>query len=114
MYIFIANGKSYYLTVYLIIASSKDVGEGIHICNIDNGQLTDAKLIKTHSGLHSDLSYDYDFGSVVNIDYEKRPRIHFDNNTNTIYLPMVDDNYKMTNKFIQYKFTGQYFERLKN
>ncbi|MDB5153518.1 MAG: hypothetical protein JWR54_2269 [Mucilaginibacter sp.] len=49
MYTFIANGKSYYLTVYLIIASSKDVGEGIHICNIDNGQLTDAKLIKTHS-----------------------------------------------------------------
>jgi len=114
MYTFINNGKAYYLTVYLDIASTKDISNGIHIFSIEGGKLTDAKLIKTHSGLHGDLHYDYDFGSVVNIDFEKRPAIRFDNTTNTIYLPLVDGNRQMTNKFILYKFTGQYFEKVKN
>jgi hypothetical protein len=50
----------------------------------------------------------------VDIDYERRPRPYFDEKTNTIYLPLVDSNNQMTNKFILYKFTGQYFERVKN
>jgi hypothetical protein len=108
------NGHSYYLSVYLDIGSTKDIADGIHIFTIENGRLTDAKLIKTHSGLRSDLSYDYDFGSVVNIDFEKRPVIRFDNTTKTIYLPLVDGNRQMTNKFILYKFNGQYFERVKD
>ena len=114
MYTFKMNGKAYYISAFLYIGSSKDVAEGVHIFTIENGKLTDAKLIKTHSGLHSELSYGYDFGSVVNIDYDKRPRTRFDSATNIIYLPLVDGNNQMTNQFIQYKFTGQYFERVKN
>jgi len=114
MYTFKANGHTYYLTIYLVIGSTKDVGDGIRIFLIENGKLGDAKLIKTHSGLRSDLFYDYDFASVVNIDFDKRPAIRFEDKTNTIYLPLVDGNRNMTNKFILYKFTGQYFERVKN
>jgi hypothetical protein len=106
--------KSYYLAVWLDIGSTKDVADGIHIFTIVNGELTDAKLIKTQSGLHSELSYDYDFGSVVNMNFDKRPRIHFDSTTNTTYLPLIDGNRNMTKKFILFKFTGQYFERVKN
>lgn len=80
---------------------------------IDDGKLNDAKIIKTRSGLHDGLHCDYDLGSVVNVEYNKRPAPRFDEKTNTIYLPMIDGNYKMTNKFILYKFTGQYFERVK-
>ena len=114
IYTFKANGKAHYLSIFLFIGSTKDIAEGVHIFTIENGKLADAELIKTYSGLLSELSYDYDFGSVVNIDYEKRPRIHFNNATNTIFLPLVDGNYKMTSKFISYKFNGQYFERVKN
>ncbi|MGZ3766426.1 MAG: hypothetical protein ACXVB0_15600 [Mucilaginibacter sp.] len=114
LFTFKANGKAYYLAVYLSIASTIEVADGIHIFTIDNGNLTDAKIIKTHSGLHSELENDYDFRSVVNIEYGKRPKPRFDEKTNTIYLPLVDGNYKMTNKFILYKFTGQYFEKVKN
>jgi hypothetical protein len=113
IFTFKANRKTYYLCVYVEIGSSKDAGDGVHIFTIENGKLTDAKIIKTGSGLHDDLNYGYDFGSVVNIDYQKLPAIRFDNVTNTIYLPMVDGKYQMTSKFIQYKFTGRYFERLK-
>lgn len=114
MYTLYANGKSFYITTYLDIGSSKDIAEGIHIFTIENGKLQDANLIKTYSGFLNDLSYSYDFWSVMNIDYDKRPRIRFDKTTNTIYLPMIDRNLKMTKKFIRYKFIGQYFERIKN
>lgn len=114
MYTFKANNKSYYLTTYLIIGSTKDVAEGVHFFTIENGKLQDAKLIKTHSGLHSDLSYGYNFFSVVDIAYEKRPTIRFDSAASTIYLPLVDGDQNVTNKFILYKFTGRYFERVKN
>jgi hypothetical protein len=108
------NGKSYYLAIYLFIESSKYAGNGIHVYTIKNGELISPNLIKTHSGLHNDLSYEYDFGSVVDVDYEKRPRPYFDEKTKIIYLPLVDGNGQMTKRFILYKFTGQYFERVKN
>jgi hypothetical protein len=111
---FKVNDISYYLAIYLIIGSTKDVSDGIHIFTVKNGKLKNAKIIKTPSGLHSDLSYDYNFFSVVNIPFGKRPAIRFDNATNTIYLPLVDGNRNMTNKFILYKFTGQYFEKVKS
>ncbi|MEO6851177.1 MAG: hypothetical protein ABI166_11120 [Mucilaginibacter sp.] len=114
IYTFKKNGKSYYLAVYLFVESSKYAGNGIHIFTIENGKLADAKLIKTQSGLHDDLNYEYNFGSVVNIDFEKRPNIRFDNSNNTIYLPLVSGKGNVTKRFIEYKFTGQYFERVKN
>ncbi len=114
IYIFKRNGKTYYLSIFLYIGSTKDMTEGVHIFTIENSKLTDAKLIKTHSGLHSELSYDYDFGSVVNVDFDKRPAIRFDNAADTIYLPLVDGNRKLTKKSIIYKFTGMYFERVKS
>jgi hypothetical protein len=108
MYTFKANSKSYYLAVYLFIGSTIDLQEGVRIFTIENGRLKDAKLIKTHSALHSDLSY-----SVHSNSYD-RPKINFDNATNTIYLPLIDGNNNFTGRFILYKFTGQYFEMVKN
>lgn len=113
VYTFKGNGKTYYISAFLFIESTRAAGNGIRVFTIENGKLIDAKLIKTNSGLHSDLSYDYDFGSVMNIAFEKRPAIHFDNKTNTIDLPLVDRKGNMTNKHILYKFTGQYFEKVK-
>jgi hypothetical protein len=114
MYTVVNNDKAYYLTVYIDIGSTKAIANGLHVFTIENGKLTDAKIIKTHSGLHSDLSYDYDFGSVVNIEFGERPEPRFDEKINIIYLPLVDGKMQMTRKFILYKFTGQYFERVKN
>ena len=114
MFTFEANGKMYYICTYLFVFSTKEVSEGIHVFAINKCKLTDGKTIKTASGLHSDISYDYDFRSVVRINYAKRPRPRFDETNNIIYLPMVDGNNQMTNKFILYKFTGQYFEKVKN
>jgi len=112
---FKANNKVYYLVTYLGIYSTKDVGEGIKVFTIETGKLKgDVKIIKTNSGLHGHLYYDYDFMSIADMPMEKRPKIIFDALTKTIKLPLVDANDKVTDKFITYKFTGQYFERVKN
>ena len=113
LYTFKANSKTYYLGVYKGIFSSKDVGEGIQVFSIDNGRLnTDVKLIKTTSGLHSKLYYSYDFFSVIH--RKERPTITFNAATQTINLPLVDAKGNVTHKFITYKFTGEYFEKVKS
>ena len=113
LYTFKANQKTYYLGIYGCIYSTKDAGTGIKIFDIENGELnTDVKIIKTASGLHGKIYYDYDFFSVVDIAYDKRPTISFDAATKSIYVPLVDGNGKVTHKFITYKFTGKYFEKV--
>ena len=110
-----AKDKTYYLGIYGGIFSTKDAGTGIQVFAIENGRLNeDVKLIKTSTGLHSKLYYDYDFFSIVDIKFELRPTITFDAATQTIRLPLVDGKGKFTSKYITYKFTGQYFEKVKS
>ncbi len=107
-----ANRKTYYLATYSGVYSTKDCGNGIQIFGIENGKLkNDIQLIKTQSGMHNKLYYDYNFASVV--DWKVRPSIQFDNNANIIKLPVVDHKGSVTHKNITYKFTGKYFEKVK-
>ena len=111
VYTFNINGQTYYLAVYLTIGSTKDAGQGIQILTIENGKLnTEVKIIKTRTGLHSNLYYDYDFFSVV--DWKVRPAIYFDSLSKTIHIPVVQPDGKVTHQFIIYKFTGKYFEKI--
>ncbi len=115
LYTFKTGTKTYYLGIYGTIYSSKDAGTGIKVFAIENGKLNyDVKLIKTKSGLRSNIYYDYDFFSVADIDFAKRPTITFDAATQTILIPLVDGEGNVTKKFITYKFTGQYFEKVSN
>jgi hypothetical protein len=115
LYTFNANGKAYYLAVYRCVYSTKDAGEGIQVFSIEDGKINgDTRLIKTASGFKSKLYYDYDFFSVVDIAFEKRPTITFDDKSQIIRLPLVDLDGKVTVKHINYKFTGKYFERVKS
>ncbi len=101
------NGYTYYLAIYSIVGSTMDFDYGIQVFAIENGKLNDnVKLIRTASGVHSRLSYsihDRDGGSSPGFDAAKK----------TINLPLIDENGKMTDKSITYKFTGQYFEKVK-
>ncbi|WP_428330514.1 hypothetical protein [Mucilaginibacter sp.] len=113
IYKFKVGDKTYYLCVYLTIGSSKDAGQGIQIFTIDRGKLNeDTKIIKTKTGLHSQLYYDYDFFSVV--DWKVRPTIYFDEKLKTIFIPYVESSGKVTHKYITYKFIGPYFEKVIN
>ncbi|MEO3404063.1 hypothetical protein AAFN85_09180 [Mucilaginibacter sp. CAU 1740] len=115
LYTFKAGSKTYYLAVYGTIYSTKDAGTGIKVFDIENGKLNDdVEIIKTGSGLKSKIYYDYDFFSVVDIAFEKRPTITFDQATQIIHIPLVEAKGKVTKKLINYKFNGQYFEKIKS
>ncbi len=96
------------------IYSDKDDGQGIQIFAIENGKLNDdVKLIKTASGLHNKLYYDYDFNWWDTHDDLLNAYIHYDAITKTISIPVVMADGHVTKNFIYYKFTGQYFEKTK-
>ena len=103
------SNNTYYLATFYGQFSNKDLGRGIRIFTISNGKLNDAKLIKTQSGLHSKLHYEYDYFSVSQND--PNDDIVYDPIKKTISFPVVEDGGKVTDKRIVYKFTGQYFER---
>jgi hypothetical protein len=115
LYTFRTGGAIYYLGIWGIIESSRYAGTGIRVFAIQNGVLSnDVKIIKTQSGLHSTIFYEYDFGSVIDIPFEKRPTISFDQTTQTIRIPLVNAKGQVTAKFITYKFNGQYFKKIKS
>jgi hypothetical protein len=106
------QGKPCYLVVGIAVGSSRDIGEEVRGYTVDNDKLNEAKVIKTKSGLHSKIAFSYDAMSVVNIPYQKRPTIHYQAATQTLYIPLVDVNYKMSGKYISYHFNGSVFERV--
>jgi hypothetical protein len=103
------NNRTCYLAIYNGAYNHVEAGQGIQVFAIENGKLNDdVKLIKTSSGLHSQLYYEYLF------DGGKDDDIKYDPVQKTISLPVVVSKGRVTNKRITYKFTGQYFERVKN
>lgn len=103
---------AYYLVVNNAILSGKDVAESIQAFTIDKEKLNDSvHLFKTQTGLKNQIGFDYDFFSVV--DHPERPLIltRYDSSTKTVYIPVVLPKGKVTNRWITYRWTGQYFEK---
>jgi hypothetical protein len=109
-----ANDHTYYAALYFGVFSGKERGEGLRVFSIENGKLTDAKIIKTRSGLHAKLYYNYDLFSIPSKMNDAD--FHYDPVTKTISFADVggEDGITVTDKKIIYKFTGQYFERIRN
>ena len=110
----ITEGKTYYLVINNGMSSSKDIGQSIHVFTIEKGKLNqNVKLIKTSGGMTSTISVGFDFFSVV--DRPERPVrvIKYDKTKKIIYIAVVHQDGKVTDKFIQYKFNGKYFEKYK-
>jgi hypothetical protein len=106
------NDKSYYLAISSGSLSSKDCYEKITVFSIEKNKLGETPIIKTKNGLKNSISFEYDFFSVV--DRPERPiqLIKYDQTKKTIYIPVVFENGKVTDKYITYKFTGEYFEKI--
>jgi hypothetical protein len=114
LYMLMVGNKTYYLATYYGIFSLYTRGEGIRIFAIENGRLTDkVKLFKTKSGLTDKLYYSYD-QHLANSDVMSEITLEYDPRTETITFPIVAENMWITDNYVTYKFTGQYFERVKN
>lgn len=105
------HNKIYYLAVSNGMFSTKDVRQSLRIFTIENNMLIDSvRLIKTKKGLVNSIDVDFDFFSAVERPERPLRLIRYDNNKKIIYIPIVYANGKVTNRFILYKFTGEYFE----
>lgn len=110
----ISGGKTIYLVINNGTYSSKDVGESIQVFSIEKGKLNqNVKLIKTSSGMTSTISVEFDFFSVVERDERPARVIKYDKTKKIIYIAVVHEDGKVTDKFIQYRFNGKYFEKYK-
>lgn len=108
-----ANGKTYYLAVYNGIYSNRDASQSVRVFAIENGRLNDrVRLFKTGSGLVDAIEVPFDFFSVV--DRPERPLrlIKYDPGQKLLYIPVVVEDGRVTDRFIVYRFTGTYFEKV--
>jgi hypothetical protein len=113
IYTFTANNKTMYLAVYNSIMSANKAGQGIRAYAIEKGVLNGrVPMVKTPTAVLSRLYYEYNLQSVA--DWDTFPSITFDKTTQTIHTPLVDYKGNMTRKFITYKFTGRFFEKVKS
>lgn len=108
------SSKTYYLAISGGSVSTKDKYQSIRIYTIDpKGLNTNTRLLKTPQGkwLNS-IGINYDFFSVV--DRPERPLrlINYDTTQKIIYIPIVFENGVVTDRYILYRFNGQYFEHV--
>jgi len=100
------KGKTIYLATYDGVYATLLFAKGIKLFTIEKNTFNDsARLIKTGSGLQNELSYEYH----PSLDRT----ITFDSSSKTIYLPFVLKGGTVTKKIIKYRFTGNYFEKIK-
>ena len=113
-----ARGPIYLLTS-TSRASSSLTGATIRAMRIVGNDLDmKAKVIKTSSGVTNDVSFAYDFFSVV--DRPERPikLFKFDEARKEFRFPIVIEDEdtpqgRVTDKFITYRFDGTYFVKVK-
>jgi hypothetical protein len=106
--------RTLYLVVRHGIFSTKDSYQGIKIFGLRKNSLTSGvAIIKTESGLYSELGVYYDFFSVV--DRKERPIIlaEYNPELKQITLPVVSDDGTVTSRVIVYKYDGKHFVKVK-
>ena len=107
----IINNQSFYLAIGNGIFSNKSMMQEISTFSIKGNKLVDTvKLFKTKTKKLNRISIEFDFFSVV--DRPERPLelINYDDKKKIIYIPVVDNNGKVSNKNILYQLNGSYFE----
>lgn len=112
------KGRVYLATFTFVLSTSANRQE-LALFAIDKTKLNaDVKLIKTRTGLHNSVGFDYDFFSVVNRPERPVTLFYFDQSARSFRFPVVltDKQFpnggRVTNKFITFRFSGKYFTKV--
>jgi len=105
--------NSYYITFSLVVGSSAIYYHSAKIFSIKGDNLNDnAKLIKTKSGIKSEVGYEIDLHHADISENLKKMYPEYDTHNQIIILPLVDENGRVTEKKIKYKFNGSIFQKI--
>ncbi|MGG9963722.1 hypothetical protein [Ferruginibacter sp. SUN106] len=108
-----AVNKTYYLGVSLATFSSKDCYQAINAFTIENNSLNDSvQIIKTKTGLKNELGFEFNFFLLEGHNERPLQLVYYDKVKKILKIPVVIEAGKVTSKFIMYKFTGKYFEKI--
>ncbi len=104
------QNKDYYLVITNSIFSNRDARQSVIAFVINNNQLVQAPIFKTKTKLLSRIDVYFDFFSVV--DRPERPieLITFNSKQDTLSIPVVDKDGKVTKRNILYVFNGTVLE----
>lgn len=106
------QNKTYYLGLFHAKYSTMDVAQGVKCFKIEDGELnTNAKFIRTRSGLQNTLGFGFDFFSVVNRPERPVKLIDFDARSKTLSIPIVTERLQVTERKIRYRFRNGFFVR---
>jgi hypothetical protein len=105
----------YYLALYMGIGSSRDMLDGIRSFAIKGDNLDHSiKVFQTTKTILNDISYYYDAVHSHIYETEQTNEIELSSDKQTLYIPVVDENYGKTNRRLTYKFDGERFVYQKN
>jgi hypothetical protein len=112
-----SKGKTFYITSSISVGSSAVYVFEAKVFGIEKNKLnTKAKLIKTKTGIKNTLGYEIDLSSSSNDNQREDIRdfmnMEYDKKTNTIIIPLLNENGRITTKKIKYQFKGEYFEKI--
>lgn len=103
------NDQAYYLVISNGIFSSKDQAQMVQAFTISNNMLVDSeKIFKTKTTTLNKIQVNFDFFSVV--DRPERPLKLIKFEKNKLYIPIVDKEGKVSDKFLLYQLNNNYFQ----
>ncbi|HEY2720834.1 MAG TPA: hypothetical protein VGI82_03865 [Chitinophagaceae bacterium] len=105
VYIVKTAGGIIYLGMYDQTVGNLDLITGVMLFSTKKDKLFEPKLLKTGNGLQSKIFYEY--------HPSLQPQITYNENSKTIFLPLISGSGIETRRTIKYKFTGKYFEKSK-
>lgn len=104
------TGEKYYLAKRIAVWSSKYVTVGIQAFAVEGNRLNDSiKIFKTSKTTLNNIDCEYEYLS--NYNHKTRNEnnsIHFSKDNKKLYIPIVNEE-KMTNKYLVYKWDGNYY-----
>jgi hypothetical protein len=113
------DAKHYYITNSVKTGSNAAYYYESKIFSIEKGKLNEnRKLIKTKNGMQNCLKYEVALGAPSNsertdgLDTKEYMELYYDKKNNTIVIPQINKDLKITKNKIKYKFNGKFFEKI--
>ncbi|MDX2173197.1 MAG: hypothetical protein SFY56_08760 [Bacteroidota bacterium] len=102
--------NTFYMCYFNSVLSNRDCYQAIHCMDFERKVFNkEFKKIKTKSGTNFKLGFSFDWNSVKYLKEYPYKLIKFNSTTNTIVIPVVNTEGKVSSKSIFYKYDGDYF-----
>ena len=109
------DGKTIYLFEGMAIEWSSCFAFDMQAYAIRNGRLIDdVPFFKTQTRRFNTIGFETDYSANVNRDAPDHVEFKMSKDNKTLYVPLIKDNGRITNKFLVYKFNGHQFVYDKN